>query len=227
MTFTSSSLARVSKIVQHLSPVHNSSARQQTVEARAFRTIHTGVDKDPDTAAVFERKQPIRLDLRRARFEADKSLAYPYTSLLLLEHIFHKAKLLRARHIHLKYVEASGDCYIMFRTPHGLVPYSTVNNRHWIGYLMIHATGKEDPKQAGEGEFRLQAVSDKDGRMEYTVNIVYIHQGVKLTLSPVEWHNNNNKLDQTRLLCGWYLSCWRYTRKKKKNVRFAHNKMYN
>lgn len=49
----------------------------------------------------------------------------------------------------------------------------------------MHATGAEDPESVGEGEFRLEIVSDRDGRMEFTVNIVYIQGGVKLTLAPI------------------------------------------
>lgn len=173
---------RLHHILQHLLPHQNG---KQVAQARAFRTIHTGIEKDPDTASTFERKRPIRLELRKSYYEQDKSIAYPFTSILLLDHIFHTAKLLDAQHIHLKYVDTSGDCYIMFRTIHGLVPYSTINNKHWIPYLMVHATGQEDPKNAGEGEFRLEVLSDRDGRMEFTVNIVYLHVGVKLTLSPL------------------------------------------
>ncbi len=74
----------------------------------------------------------------------------------------------------------------MFRTEYGLVTYSTINNKHWIRYMMMHATGLEDPEKAGEGEFRLEVLTDRDGRMEFTVNIVYIQGGVKLTISPID-----------------------------------------
>jgi hypothetical protein len=151
--------------------------------SKPFRTIHTGIVNDPDSA-TFERKAPLRLDLRNFKEKRDETS--PYTSLLLLDHIFHTAKLLHSRHIHLKYIEASGDCYIMFRTEYGLVTYSTINNKHWIRYMMMHATGLEDPEKAGEGEFRLEVLTDRDGRMEFTVNIVYIQGGVKLTISPID-----------------------------------------
>jgi hypothetical protein len=64
---------------------------------------------------------------------------------------------------------------------------------------MMHAVGTEDVESAGEGtkglakdhqhrpivylylgEFRLEVVSDEDGRMEYTCNIVYTHDGIKV-----------------------------------------------
>jgi hypothetical protein len=208
---------------------------QQSI-TRAFRVLDTGIINDPD-ALAFERKRPIRLDLRpvSAKFreqmrEAAQSsdsgadtaegggaaatgAVLPYTSLLLLEHVFRVAKLMRARHIHLKYIESSGDCIVLLRTEAGLVPYSTINNKHWIHYLMVHATGQEEPKEAGEGEFRLEiilpwrheyssgggvgvggesadavdAASSQQGgiRAEYSVNIIYIEGGVKLTLSAI------------------------------------------
>jgi hypothetical protein len=182
----SNHVQRIQTIYQHLYPTKHSS--QQAFSggySKPFRTIHTGIVNDPD-AATFEKKRQLRLDLRINDLSDQQRENVPYTSLVLLDHIFHISKLLRARHIHLKYIEASGDCYIMFRTEHGLVTYSTVNNRHWIKYMLMHATGQEDPEKAGEGEFRLEALSDRDGRMEYTVNIVYIQGGIKMTLAPVE-----------------------------------------
>ena len=160
-------------------PIHDS----RSVRAlKAFETIHTGIEVDPD-AAKFEFRNPIILDLRKNSQTKDKP--YPYTSHLIIEHVFHVSRLLESRNIHLKYVEQSGDTYIMFRTNSGLMQYSTINNKHWIKYLMIYATGSEDPEKIGEGEFRLQLMSDKDGRMDYSVNIIYIQGGIKLTLAPV------------------------------------------
>ncbi|KAG2386918.1 hypothetical protein C9374_001953 [Naegleria lovaniensis] len=175
--------------------------------SRPFRTLHTGIINDPD-AVHLERKKPLRLELRKSFYEnrntfesiteassnnLEKSTnsttpqastqSYPYTSILILDHVFHIAKLLQARHIHLKYVEQSGDTYIMFRTDQGLVPYSTIQNKHWIKYLLMHATGKEEYEKAGEGEFRLEVMTERDGRLDFTVNVVYIQGGVKLTLS--------------------------------------------
>jgi hypothetical protein len=177
---------------------------------KAFRTIHTGIINDPD-AANFERKKPIQLELRKQKLEQQQqetsnielkkkkeekkvedivsdnnsTLDYPYTSILILDHIFHYAESLKARTIHLKYVEQSGDTYVMFRTEDGLVPYSTFQNKHWISYLLMHATGTEEYEKAGEGEFRLEVMTDKDGRLEYTVNIIYIQGGIKLTIHKI------------------------------------------
>ncbi|KAF0984592.1 hypothetical protein FDP41_000491 [Naegleria fowleri] len=170
-----------------------------TTLSRPFRTLHTGIINDPD-AVHLERKKPLRLELRKSFYENRNTFesvtestnsttpqtstqSYPYTSILILDHVFHIAKLLQARHIHLKYVEQSGDTYIMFRTDQGLVPYSTIQNKHWIKYLLMHATGKEEYEKAGEGEFRLEVMTERDGRLDFTVNIVYIQGGVKLTLS--------------------------------------------
>ncbi|EFC49729.1 predicted protein [Naegleria gruberi] len=175
-----------------------------SVSMKPFRTLHTGIIHDPD--AVFERKKPLRLELRKSHYTTTTTIqkeenspperentsgsntssqitSYPYTSILILDHVFHIAKLLNARHVHLKYVEQSGDTYIMFRTDQGLVPYSTIQNKHWIKYLLMHATGKEEYEKAGEGEFRLEVMTERDGRLDFTVNIVYIQGGVKLTLS--------------------------------------------
>jgi hypothetical protein len=187
-------LRRVQTLVQQLYPHEKMSSHASTV----FRTLHTGIVHDPD-AASFERRKPLRLELRRSHWnpeqlptETDKTsqvqktqTSFPHTTILLLDHIFHVSRLLNARHIHLKYVEASHDTYIMFRTPQGLITYSTINNGHWIHYLLMHATGQEEPEKAGEGEFRLEVINEKDGRMEFTVNVVYIQGGVKLTLSPL------------------------------------------
>jgi hypothetical protein len=133
---------RVQNLLSQIAPSHES---QPVLSLKAFRTIHTGIEIDPD-AAKFEYKNPIVLDLRKEHQNTDKS--HPYTSHLIIEHIFHVAQQLEARNIHLKYVEQSGDTYIMYRTSAGLMQYSTINNKHWIKYLMIHATGSEDPEIA-------------------------------------------------------------------------------
>jgi hypothetical protein len=97
--------------------------------------------------------RPILLDIRKKTYENDSSK--PITTYLIMEHVFHIANLLKARNIHLKYVEESGDTYVMIRkiilkfkkflgTQHGLVPYSTINNKHWIKYLLMYATGLLD-----------------------------------------------------------------------------------
>lgn len=185
--------------------------------ARAFRVIDTGIVNDPDASVMDQqRRRPIRLELRRSYYERDRSLTYPYTTVLLWSHLLHVATLLSARHIHLKYMDGSGvsggtggdtgggsggggssggssgggggggggDTYIMFRTEHmGLITYSTINNRHWIPYLLVHATGQEDYREAGEGEFRLEVVHERHGRMDFTVNVIYIEGGVKVTMS--------------------------------------------
>jgi hypothetical protein len=193
MSHLSSTVRRVQTILGHLTP-----HEKKSVQARAFRTLHTGIIHDPD-ASSFEIRKPLRLELRRSHWNPtelptgdEKSeeaqitpSSYPHTTILLLDHIFHISKLLNARHIHLKYVEESNDTYIMFRTQHGLITYSTINNGHWIRYLMMHATGQEEPEKAGEGEFRLEVINERDGRMEFTVNIVYIQGGIKLTLAPL------------------------------------------
>lgn len=106
----SSSLRRIKHLLHQLNP-HES---KPTIQ-RAFRTLHTGIERDPD-AATFERRRPLKLDLRKKSFEQDKSRVYPHTTILLIDHVFHVAKLLEAKNIHLKYVEDSGDTYIMFRT---------------------------------------------------------------------------------------------------------------
>ena len=150
-----------------------------------FRVLDVGDVEDPDATHV-EKRRPIVLDVRESRFRADPSLVKPHTTLVLVRHIVHVARLMRALHIHLKYVEDSGDCYIMFRTPRGLVPYTTINNRHWIRYMLMHAVGREDVEKAGEGEFRLEVATELDGNIEFSCNVVYIQGGVKLTLSPTE-----------------------------------------
>lgn len=172
------SLHRISNLISQVSPKHED---RPVLALRAFRTIHTGNEIDPDSSK-FEYKSPIILDIRKDHQNKDK--AYPYTTHLIIEHIFHVSRLLESRNIHLKYVE-NGDTFIMFRTKSGLVQYSTINNKHWIKYLLVHATGTEDPEKIGEGEFRLEMITDKDGRLEYSVNIVYIAGGIKLTLAPV------------------------------------------
>ena len=196
----SNHVKRIRLLYNHLYPNHHSSLNvassstdnnnstddsmmSSSTSHKPYRTLHTGIINDPDSAN-FERKSPLRLDLRNYR-QNENNENSPYTSLLLLDHLFHTSKLLHSRHIHMKYVEASGDCYIMFRTEYGLVTYSTIHNKHWIKYLMMHATGQEDPERAGEGEFRLEVLSDRDGAMGFTVNIVYIQGGVKLTISPI------------------------------------------
>lgn len=195
----SSALRRVQVLLQHV----KSHDRKPSNASTVFRTLHTGIVHDPD-ASSFERRKPLRLELRKSHWRAselptegkekseieeeakrDTPSSYPHTTILLLDHIFHVCRLLNARHIHLKYVEASNDTYIMYRTQYGLITYSTINNGHWIQYLMMHATGQEEPEKAGEGEFRLEVMSERDGRMEFTVNIVYIQGGVKLTVSPL------------------------------------------
>ncbi|KAL0484788.1 hypothetical protein AKO1_003705 [Acrasis kona] len=189
----SSLLRRLQTVIRHVNPNHD----ERVATAAAFRTIHTGIEYDPD-AASFDRRKPLSLELRRSQWnstdvptdgdsEQSKGApsSYPHTTILLLDHIFHVSRLLNARHIHLKYVEASTDTYVMFRTQYGLITYSTINNGHWIHYLMMHATGQEEPEKAGEGEFRLEVINERDGRMEFTVNIVYIQGGVKLTISPL------------------------------------------
>jgi len=194
-SLTSKKLSRIQTIVNHLySPENSTSHFSTSVSMKPFRTLHTGIINDPD-ASVFERKRPLRLELRKSHYEnrntedektsenAASRQSYPYTSILILDHVFHIAKILQSRHIHLKYVEQSGDTYIMFRTDQGLVPYSTIQNKHWIRYLLMHATGREEYEKAGEGEFRLEVMTERDGRLDFTVNIVYIQGGVKLTLS--------------------------------------------
>jgi len=151
-----------------------------------FTTIHTGIVNDPD-ASKFEFKRPIFLDLRKETYAKDQSRTYPYTSIILLEHIFNLSVIFNAMVIHLKYIEDLGDCYVMFRTPQGLVPYSTINNKHWIQYLMVHSTGQEDLEKIAEGEYRLEALTEKNGRLEFTVNILYIQGGVKLTLARLNY----------------------------------------
>jgi hypothetical protein len=126
-----------------------------------------------------------KLSPRKSIYENDKTLIYPYTTILILEHIFHLSTQLKCRNIHLKYMIDSGDTYIMLRTQSGLLNYSTINNKHWIKYLLMHATGNEDPEKAGEGEFRLDIISEKDGEQIYSVNIIYIQGGIKLTLAPI------------------------------------------
>ncbi|KAL9645149.1 hypothetical protein ABK040_002352 [Willaertia magna] len=209
---------RVKQILNHLIPDNPSSNNvnnnlnninnqhfPKSVNMGVFRTIHTGIVNDPD-ASTFERKKPLRLELRKSYYEQGGTITsiesssqnksettttsttsgnvnYPYTSILILDHVFHVAKLLLARHIHLKYVEQSGDTYIMFRTDQGLVPYSTIQNKHWIKFLLMHSTGKEEYEKAGEGEFRLEVMTERDGRLDFTVNLIYIQGGVKVTLS--------------------------------------------
>eukprot|EP00697_Spironema_sp_BW2_P003631 gnl/Spiro4/14831_TR7996_c0_g1_i1.p1 gnl/Spiro4/14831_TR7996_c0_g1~~gnl/Spiro4/14831_TR7996_c0_g1_i1.p1 ORF type:complete len:211 (+),score=28.91 gnl/Spiro4/14831_TR7996_c0_g1_i1:61-693(+) len=148
----------------------------------AFRTLHTGTRP---LALGYERKRPIVLDLRQETYESDRSKVYPATTLMIIRHVFHRAHELEALNIHLKYITHLGDCYIMFRLRAGLLPFSTINNTHWIRYLMMHAVGREDVEQAGEGEFRLLIHSDLDGKLEYTCNVLYIHDGIKLTLAPL------------------------------------------
>lgn len=163
---------RTENLLSKIYPKHNP---KPSISLRPFRTIHTGIVVDPD-AAKFEFKRPIVMDLRKENF---------YTTHLIINHVLHISKVLEARNIHLKYVELSGDTYVLFRTKAGLIPYSTINNKHWIKYIMMHATGSEDPEKIGEGEFRLEVISLKDGRMEFTVNLIYIQGGIKLTLAPV------------------------------------------
>eukprot|EP00698_Gefionella_okellyi_P011306 TRINITY_DN2976_c0_g2_i2.p1 TRINITY_DN2976_c0_g2~~TRINITY_DN2976_c0_g2_i2.p1 ORF type:complete len:168 (+),score=28.05 TRINITY_DN2976_c0_g2_i2:29-505(+) len=152
---------------------------------RSFaRVLDTGNSKQ-HTALLSDRRKPLRLDTREERFKHDQTLLRPTTTLLIINHVFHEAKQVQALHIHLKYGEESGDTHVMYRTKAGLMRGTTINNSHWIRYVMMHAVGTEDVETAGEGEFRLEVVTDKDGEMHFTCNIVYLHDGVKLTLSPI------------------------------------------
>eukprot|EP00761_Pharyngomonas_kirbyi_P012587 gb/GECH01012614.1/.p1 GENE.gb/GECH01012614.1/~~gb/GECH01012614.1/.p1 ORF type:complete len:211 (+),score=24.26 gb/GECH01012614.1/:1-633(+) len=169
-------------------PTPHPSHRYPAHSESAFRTLHTGIVEEGEGAAI-ERQRPVRLDLRQAYFDRNPDVMFPYTTVLILRHVLHVGQQLRVLNIHLKYVMESGDTYIMFRTRHGLVSYCTVQNRHWIHYLLVHATANEEPFDdthgAGEGEYRLEVVSDEDGRQEYSCNVVYIQGGVKLTLAPI------------------------------------------
>ena len=103
----------------------------------------------------------------------------------------------------------------MYRTKQGLMSGGVIENKHWIKHLLMHAVGTEDYESAGEGEFRLDVLVDNEDdtaaatgtdalqqasaardeqpqpqqrrglRLEYTCNVVYTHDGVKLTLAPV------------------------------------------
>nr|QRZ58749.1 general secretion pathway protein EL3 [Malawimonas jakobiformis] len=181
---------RVTRLLRQLVDESSSLSQQQhtshsAVGVRPFRTLHTGTETTKLPLPTEQRRQLV-LDAREKR-DRDRSAPYPYTSLLVIRHVFKTAREMQALHIHLKYIAQSGETRLMFRTKQGLMSGGVIENKHWIKYLLMHAVGTEDYESAGEGEFRLDVLVDDDSavRLEYTCNVVYTHDGVKLTLAPV------------------------------------------
>jgi hypothetical protein len=180
---SSTFLNRARALISHLhasSPAHASAPDYE----RPFRTLHTGT-LGGDESVPLPVQRPSRLDLRRSYFDANPSVPFPVTTIAILSHLFRIANEVRALHVHLKYVFKSGECIVMFRTASGLVRYSTITNHHWIPYLVAHAAKSESLETVEEGEHRLEIVADNGVHAEFTCGILHLHDGIKITLTPI------------------------------------------
>lgn len=97
-------------------------------------------------------------------------------------YLFQTATASKCSYIHVKFNTASGESICMLRTPQGLVRLPVVSNRHWIPYLLTHATGSESWRVA-EGQYKTTLLYPDGGKHDFLIALIYVHDGIKLTIS--------------------------------------------